>query len=291
MYWRPCLSGLPFNSHQQRANLPIKLELGAAASVEKWLVPRIDDAVVRRIQTACGFYARALQAAEHDAEAAYLHLVIAGEVLASLDQLSAEEQFDEETLRDLAEVETKVGQDCAKRLARRMTSKRKGFADLLIRQLDEAFFERSEPHANDGCRFRLEGMTSSTNRQFDMRRCLQAVYDLRSRHVHSGTPFGYWVAPKRWVNDLVIGRPSLPDKGSCQGAGDLPNVLRTGAVDPVRPAKADGRNARIGRECCSRTSRQRSRKPTYPQPRVQQQALSCRLRFRGLQRTLALNAS
>ncbi len=211
-YWKPCLSDLPFNSHCPRTNFPIKLELGAAAIVEKWLVPQIDDAVVRRVQTACGFYARALRTAEQDAEAAYLYLVIAGEVIASLDQHLAKEKFDENATRDSADVETKAGQDCTNRLATRTTSKRKGFASALLRQLDEAFFRQTEPHVTENGRFKFEGMTSLTRREFDMCRCLKAAYDLRSHHVHSGAPFGHWVTPKSWVNDLVVGRPSLPDK-------------------------------------------------------------------------------
>lgn len=183
VYMRPCRSDLPFNSHNLRTRFPVKLETGAAARVDQWLFPRIDDANVRRIQTACGFYSRALQIAEQDAEGAYLHLVIAGEVLASLDQQSTSAQ----------------------------PSIRKGFADSLLRQLDEKFFRRTDSQDEEVCHFKLEGMTSSTNRQFDMRKCLESVYDLRSRYVHSGVPFGYWVTPKQWVNDLVIGRPSLPD--------------------------------------------------------------------------------
>ncbi len=210
-YSRPCLPDLPFNSHRPRTSFPIKLELGAAACVEKWLVPRIDDAVVRRVQTACGFYARALRAAEQDAEAAYLHLVIAGEVIAGLDQHLAKERCNQNGARDSVDVEAKGGEGCANRPDGRM-SKRKRFAGSLLRQLDEEFFREIEPGAAREYRFRLEGMASLNKREFDMHRCLEAAYDVRSHHVHSGAPFGFWVTPRRWVKDLVIFRPSLPDR-------------------------------------------------------------------------------
>ena len=148
VFWVPDLSlysgashpGLPFNSHRARTTWPVALDLRQAARVEEWLTPTIDDPETRRIQTACGFYARALRNAEKDPEVAYLHLITAGEVLASLDEHGPEVLLDEATLKDIEKVRECLGDSMAKRIAGRMRSIRKGFVRSLMALLEEDFY-------------------------------------------------------------------------------------------------------------------------------------------------------
>ena len=210
-YSTPSRPGLPFNTHQERASFPVTLALSQAERVERWLFPKIDNVDTRRIQTACGFYSRALQNAERDAEVAYLHLITAGEVLTNLEAPAREELLDSEIQKDLEEIRTKVGERCANRIARRMMSIRKGFAKSLLLHLDSDFYTAGEADPTNRSYFKARGM-AGLNKDFDMAKCLESAYDVRSKYVHSGAPFGTWVAP-RHVSDRVLGRPVLADKG------------------------------------------------------------------------------
>ena len=206
--------GQPFNSHAARTSFPVKLELSEAKSVEKWLFPSLNDARTRQIQTACEFYSRALQNAEQDAEVAYLHLITGGEVLAGLDEFSPEELLSQDALDDLAAIRKKLGEPCANRVAGSMKSVRKKFAQSLFRKLDEDFYGAGETDAANMFYFEAHGMVGLEDKCFDMKKCLESAYDVRSRYVHSGTPFGSWVAPNLGtsLSDRVMDRPILPDK-------------------------------------------------------------------------------
>ena len=48
----------------------------------------------------------------------------------------------------------------------------------------------------------------------DMEESIGAAYDLRSRYVHTGAPFGMWVDPARAIagSDLQVGRPVVEDR-------------------------------------------------------------------------------
>ena len=221
IFWVPDLSlyssashpGLPFNSHRARTTWPVTLNLGQAARVEEWLVPSIDDTETRRIQTACGFYARALRNAERDSEVAYLHLITAGEVLAGLNEYGPEELLDDATLRDVGRVREHLGDAMAKRFTGRMRSIRKGFVRSLLTLLDEDFYAAGQADEANHRAFLAEGMKDLDGNEFDMARCLGSAYDVRSRYVHTGAPFEFPVASttRLGVSDRTIGRPALAD--------------------------------------------------------------------------------
>ena len=194
-YYRASRPELPFNSHEVRTTFPVMLTLSEVKSVKEWLFPAIDDPQTRRIQTACEFYSRALQNAEQDTEVAYLHLITAGEVLASLDAFGPEELLGQTALDDLAKIRKKVGEACANRVAQTMKLIRKRFAITLHRQLDEEFYKAGESDSANMFNSRAHGMKRVGSRPFDMNKCLESAYDVRSRYVHSGAPFGLWVAP------------------------------------------------------------------------------------------------
>ena len=221
IFWVPDLSlysssshpKLPFNSHRSRTTAPVALNLDQAATVDGWLVPSIDDPEKRLIQTACGFYARALRNAERDVEVAYLHLITAGEVLTGLDDYRVEELFDERTLKDVEKVRKHLGETVANRFTGRMRAVRRRFAKSLHSSLDDDFYAAGQADNENRKHFLAEGMTDLDRKSFDMVKCLESAYDVRSRYVHSGTPFEFPVSPRMLgCSDLTLGRPVLEDR-------------------------------------------------------------------------------
>ena len=170
-YSRPSRPRLAFNSHSVRASFPVPLELGEVGRVEKWIFPAVGDERARRIQTACGFYARALRNAEDDAEVAYLHLITAGEVLASLEDHSREELLDESARRDLEHARECLGEAYARRMLGRIGTIRKEFVKCLLGLLDEDFYEAGTDDPENGSYFQAEGMQGLGDKRFDMAKC------------------------------------------------------------------------------------------------------------------------
>lgn len=70
----------------------------------------------------------------------------------------------------------------------------------LVSLLDESFY--TEPK---------DGPSFGYFRPDDMKRRVSAAYDLRSRYVHSGVPFGNWIAPTRGPRDVQLGKPIVQD--------------------------------------------------------------------------------
>ena len=87
----------------------------------------------------------------------------------------------------------------AKRLRGRLMGLKRTFVKFLTYWLDDRFFEESE---GEWGRFDRE----------DMDRCVGAAYDLRSKYLHSGVPFGRWVDPARWRFDRQPGAPVVDKK-------------------------------------------------------------------------------
>lgn len=204
---------LPFNSHRPRTTAPVPLNLDQAARVDDWLMPSMDDSERRLIQTACGFYARALRNAERDVEVAYLHLITAGELLTGLDDYRAEDLLDEQTLKDMKMVREQLGDPVANRFTSRMRAVRKRFAKSLLWSLDDGFYAAGKADKENLNPFLAEDMTDLERKPFDMVKCLESAYDVRSGYVHSGTPFGFPVSPRaRGCSDRNLGRPVLEDR-------------------------------------------------------------------------------
>ncbi|MYA59937.1 MAG: hypothetical protein F4X40_05185 [Chloroflexi bacterium] len=222
IFWVPDLSlfsrashpRLPFNSHSARTAWPVPLDLAQAARVEKWFAPPMDDVNTRRVETACAFYARALRNAEHDSEVAYLHLITAGEVLAGLNDYGSQELLDDQTLKDVAQVREHLGEKMANRFTGRMTSIRMKFVKSLLTLLEEDFYADGQADETNDKAFLAEGMKDLEGKEYDMAKCLASAYDVRSRYVHSGTPFEFPVATtsRFGLSDRTLGRPSLADR-------------------------------------------------------------------------------
>ena len=77
------------------------------------------------------------------------------------------------------------------------------FVETIVRLTDQGFFQRSE------AREPVAGFKADSFRD-----AVSAAYDLRSRYVHTGIPFGGWVSLKTggMNNEVQMGRPVVEDK-------------------------------------------------------------------------------
>ena len=60
---------------------------------------------------------------------------------------------------------------------------------------------------------------------------IAAAYDLRSKHVHTGVPFGIWIRPRRRGNELQIGQPVVDDKEFGKTLAKGAGLSRVGTSD------------------------------------------------------------
>ena len=194
----------PFNSHEERTSFPVELNLDQFHRIERMVLGGIDERRRSRLNAACKFYMQALRHAERNAEVAYLHLITAGEILSGpgLFQYSKEERLAPEDVDDLKAIESCLqnGRAIAKRLTGKLLGIKRTFVRSLLSLLDESFYTE-----------RKGGRPFGYFRPDDMKRRVSAAYDLRSRYVHSGVPFGNWIAPARGRGDVQIGRPIVQD--------------------------------------------------------------------------------
>lgn len=198
-----CNPRLAFNSHEERVRMPVPLSLENVSSIERVFTDRAvreapteDQRTLQRLDLICKFYMRALQNAERDAETAYVNLVTAGELLAGFASYSSEDRLDRQTREDLRSVcgGFAAGPEVARRLRGKLMGLKRTFVKFLTSWLDDQFFDVSE---DEWGRFDSEGMA----------RCVGAAYDLRSKYLHSGVPFGLWIDPARRRSDRQGGVP------------------------------------------------------------------------------------
>jgi hypothetical protein len=197
--------GLPSNNDRLRADFPIPLsltEIGRLGPLMFSQVGRSADASVFR--NAARFYLRALQAAESDAEIAYLHLITCGEILSSATDVPADQLLDGQTRRLLERIEAAMpdGAAIAKIVRGKLRSIRRRFIWTFANLTDAGFFHRGEAK-NGFARLRRESFLKT----------LAAAYDLRSRYVHTGNGFGDLVQPRGdSAAEVQLGRPIVEDK-------------------------------------------------------------------------------
>ena len=169
-----CDPQLDFNSHKPRRAFPVALRASEFGAVSGLFT---DDEDATKLLAAANFYMRGLQAAERDPEVGYLHLITAGEVLASLYPKAP---LHERTQKDLSLIRKHVPGGCevAGRFASQLRGIRRSFVATLTSLLDRGFFQAQEdspPYSFS------EG---------GIERAVGAAYDLRSVYLHSGAPFG-----------------------------------------------------------------------------------------------------
>ena len=175
-------SSFPHNSHNPRVDFQIPLNLEQVARLEPLLkAGSADHPPARLFQTAAKFYCLALRSFESDSEIAYLHLITALEILAGGDERSNHEFLDEDTKGHLATIrqELQNGEKIAKQFESRMRQIKRRFADFVQSSITQEFFSRTENLWSEGC-FELHAFSKT----------VAAAYDLRSKYVHTGVPFG-----------------------------------------------------------------------------------------------------
>jgi hypothetical protein len=199
-----CNQRLPQNSHEPRTNFPVPLNLAEVSRIERLLTGEaIEHQFQNPFQAASKFYLQALQAAENDPEVAYLNLITVGEILSNRYEYDEDTLLDEEIRNFLDIIRDKCPQGAriAKCISGRLRQVKRRFIETLVKLCDSSFFDRPEATAEHGLL-----------KPDSFRDSVAAAYDLRSRYVHTGTPFGAWICPNSNPYETQYGLPVTGDK-------------------------------------------------------------------------------
>ncbi|WP_155523589.1 HEPN domain-containing protein [Nodosilinea nodulosa] len=175
-------SNFPHNSHNFRVDFQVPLNLEQVVRLEPMLKDgSTDNPPARLFQTAAKFYCLALRSFESDSEIAYLHLITSLEILSEADKRSNHEFLDEVTTEHLAKIrqELENGKKIANHFESRMRQIKRRFVDFVLSSITQEFFSRTENLRSIGC-FEITSFPKT----------VAAAYDLRSKYVHTGVPFG-----------------------------------------------------------------------------------------------------
>ena len=201
-----CNQHLPQNSHAERVDFPVPLNLVEFSRIERLLLDEtIDSKFLSTFQGASKFYLLALQNAEHNPEVAYLHLITAGEILSNFYTYKKDQLLDDETKKVLTRIRSELsdGKKAARFISGKLLQVKRRFVKTILQYIDSDFFQRSESREPSG------GFKEAS---FEC--AVSAAYDLRSKYVHTGIPFGNWVSqsfgPQRC--EMIWGNPVVEDK-------------------------------------------------------------------------------
>lgn len=199
----PCDPRLRHNDGQPRGDRSVPLNLAETRRIVPLIMGSNKDSRVVAFHSAAKFYRRALMAIEVDPEVAYLNLITAGEIISNFCDLTDEEALDCEarTVLDRIEKEHPDGTKLARFLRGRLLGIKRRFVSAIIASVDDTFFDRMEARES-----------SRSFQKDDFRRRIAAAYDLRSRFVHSGYPFGGWIKLHMTMYEVPMGKPVVPDK-------------------------------------------------------------------------------
>jgi len=201
-----CNHQLPQNTHSPRVDFQIPLNLVEVSRIKPLFHDEhLDTKFLRAFQTASKFYLQALQNIEHDPEVAYLHLITSGEILSNFHEYDKSELLDNQTKCMLSTIinEVKNGKKIASFFTGKFLQIKKRFVKTILLLTDESFFSRSESKQPYG-RFKYDNFQET----------ISAAYDLRSRYVHTGIPFGTWVGQSagKDCSEVQFGKPVLEDR-------------------------------------------------------------------------------
>jgi len=181
----------------------VSLNLVEIARIEPLFFGSLNPKFLDNFRAACKFYSQALQIGEQDPEVGYLHLVTAGELLSNYFEHDTELLLDGEMISVITLIRKHIpkGDKAANLVISRLLQIKRKFVDSICDLLDDSFFERTESQQPYG---RLVAT--------DIRKVVSAAYDLRSKYVHTGVPFGNWIRWSRFNNEVQFGRPITEDK-------------------------------------------------------------------------------
>jgi hypothetical protein len=204
VYNQPSASWLPQNTKDPRIDYAVPLNLVELSRIRGLLVGEHASQKAARTFTGAGkFYLQALQSIEHDPEVAYLHLITAGEILSNFVQYPKEELLDDTTKKLMGELRAMPdGCKLATHVEGKLRSIKKRFVRTITDLVDPAFFTRTQ-----------SSVPFAAFKKEDFAEKIKAAYDLRSRYVHTGVPFGMWVAtPLVAGAEVMLGSPVLDDR-------------------------------------------------------------------------------
>jgi hypothetical protein len=213
-----CTPTLPIHSDTVRADWGVPLNLNEVVRLTPLLFDGTLPAAHRQtLDTATKFYAQAVQNFETDPEVAYLHLITAGEILAEAHDYEAEQMLDATTRHYLDRIQSQVpgGDKIAQHFRGRLRSIRRRFVLTLCGLVDDAFFVRKEAQGV------YPGLKAA-----GFRKTMLAAYDLRSKYVHTGQPFGSWVRPRgQTIEEVQVGRPVVTSADLAKTLADAPTLV------------------------------------------------------------------
>lgn len=212
-----CNPKLPFNTHRQRSCFKIPLNLSNFSPLSRIFTgSHINPSFQTKLNAACKFYMQALQNAEYEPEVAYLHLITSGEILAGFFEYEKEEILDQQILGVLNTIQSGLdnGEGIARQISNRLLGIKKCFVKSLCSLVDHRFFEARESDVEFGY-FKPDLIERS----------IGAAYDLRSKYVHTGVPFGNWIQPRGHHTDLQLGRPVVSDRDFAKTLAKAPTFL------------------------------------------------------------------
>lgn len=199
----PCDPRLRQNDGRPQVDRAVPLDLQEARRIAPLLSTPREDSGVAAFLSAARFYRRALLSIEADPEGAYLNLITAGEIASNAHQLTDREALDDEARAMLLRIseEMQDGEQVAAFLRRRLLGIKRRFVSAMTSMVDDGFFERREAESQWG-----------SFRKDDFRSRIGAAYDLRSRFVHSGFPFGGWINLDMARFEIQSGKPIIADR-------------------------------------------------------------------------------
>jgi hypothetical protein len=211
-----CNHVLPQNSYTPRADFPVPLDLAEVSRIRRLITgPPLDSRFHETFQAAVKFYLRALQAVESDPEVAYLSLITVGEILSNWHTFDESILLDADLREDLELIRKSCsdGPRIANSIRGRLYQVKRKFVECFVGLCDDAFFGRSELSPE----YKLEAGT--------FRKALGAAYDLRSKHLHTGKPFGLWVCPDTTRYEAQFAQPVTGDKDFDKVLANAPTYL------------------------------------------------------------------
>ncbi|MDC0745333.1 HEPN domain-containing protein [Polyangium mundeleinium] len=205
----------PYND-LPRPDLEIDLNLSRCGGILGLLT---DAAPSSRLSTLAGtaakFYARALRTYEHDHGAAFVDLMMAGEIISKYQELPQDEIYDDQLKKLFARLhQAGIGESDVRAIKGRLYQVKRHFVRNLLGLLSPKFFDKTE----------CSGLTPIEHvrlRADDIEKRLRSAYDLRSRYVHEGIPLDYWMRPEG-RDELRWGSPITGNKELDKIVGNAP---------------------------------------------------------------------
>ena len=193
----------PYND-KPRNDLGIELNLSKASTIARLFTTEFGDSSARRTFFNAGkFYLRGLRGAYRDPEAAYIDLIMAGEIISQHKDFDEAKIYDDD-LKRLFQRLTDLGVKTSdvETIKKRLYQVKRRFVLAITSLLTSKFFAKTDSVHEWG-----------SLRAVDIAKRVAAAYDVRSQYVHKGRSFVQAVIPPPQLSTEVnFGRPVMDDK-------------------------------------------------------------------------------